>query len=55
MERMHKLQRQWRNAVNPAEDGYTTLLSGPAHPYHRHVNPAPGLNLGYKDSEKFIL
>ena len=55
MERMHQLQRQWRNAVNPAEDGYTTWLSGSAPPYHRHINPAPGLHLGYKDSEKFIL
>ena len=33
----------------PGEDGYTTLLSGPAHPYHRHFNPAWGLNLGYDD------
>lgn len=49
MERMNELQLQWRNDANPAEDGYTTLLSGPAHPYHRHFNPAPGLNLGYED------
>jgi len=49
MERMNELQLQWRNDVNPAEDGYTTLLSGPAHPYHRHFNPAWGLNLGYDD------
>lgn len=49
MERMNELQLQWRNTANPAEDGYTTLLSGPAHPYHRHFNPAPGLNLGYED------
>lgn len=49
MERMNELQLQWRNDTNPAEDGYLTLLSGPAHPYHRHFNPAWGLNLGYDD------
>jgi len=49
MERMSELQLQWRNDANPAEDGYTTLLSGPAHPYHRHFNPAWGLNLSYED------
>ncbi len=49
MERMNELQLQWRNDENPAEDGYTTLLSGPAHPYHRYFNPAWGLNLGYDD------
>jgi predicted dehydrogenase len=49
MEQMNELQLQWRNEANPAEDGYLTLLSGPAHPYHRHFNPAWGLNLGYDD------
>jgi predicted dehydrogenase len=49
MEHMNELQLQWRNDQNPAEDGYTTLLSGPAHPYHRNFNPAWGLNLGYDD------
>jgi predicted dehydrogenase len=49
MERMNELQLQWRNDENPAEDGYTTLLSGPSHPYHRHFNPGWGLNLGYDD------
>jgi predicted dehydrogenase len=49
MERMNELQLQWRNTENPAEDGYTTLLSGPAHPFHRHFNPAWGLNLGYDE------
>jgi len=49
MERMNELQLQWRNDENPAEDGYTTLLSGPAHPYHSHFNPAWGLNLCYDD------
>ena len=49
MERMNELQLQWRNGENPAEDGYLTLLSGPAHPFHRHFNPAPGAGLGYDD------
>ncbi|GAC1356974.1 MAG: Gfo/Idh/MocA family oxidoreductase [Ktedonobacteraceae bacterium] len=49
MERMNELHIQWRNDAHPAEDGYTTLLSGPAHPYHQHFNPAWGLNLGYDD------
>jgi len=49
MERMNELQLQWRNDATPAEDGYTTLLSGPAHPYHRHFNPGWGVNLGYDD------
>jgi predicted dehydrogenase len=49
MERMNELQLQWRNDANPAEDGYTTLLSGPVHPYHRHFNPGWGVNLGYDD------
>ena len=49
MERMNELHLQRRNDANPAEDGYTALLSGPAHPFHRHFNPAPGLGLGYDD------
>lgn len=49
MERMNELQLQWRNSENPAEDGYTTLLSGPAHPFHKHFNPAWGTGLGYDD------
>lgn len=49
MERMNELQLQWRNDANPAEDGFTTLLSGPAHPYHRFFNPAWGTGLGYDD------
>ncbi len=28
---------------------YTELLSGPAHPFHKQFNPAPGLGLGYED------
>jgi predicted dehydrogenase len=49
MERMNELQLQWRNDAEPAQDGFTTLLSGPAHPYHRQFNPGWGLNLGYDD------
>src|SRR5262249_31756585 len=49
MEKMNELQVQRRQDDNPAQDGYTTLLSGPAHPFHRHFNPAWGLNLGYDD------
>ncbi|BDG05398.1 Gfo/Idh/MocA family protein [Anaeromyxobacter oryzae] len=49
MERMNELQLQWRRDDDPAQDGYTTLLSGPAHPYHGHFNPAWGLGLGYDD------
>ena len=48
-ERMNELQLQWRNETSPAEDGYTTLLSGPAHPYHGHFNPGWGTGLGYDD------
>ena len=46
---MNELQLQWRNDANPAEDGYATLLSGPAHPYHRYFNPGWGVNIGYDD------
>jgi predicted dehydrogenase len=49
MEHMNVLHFQRRNDVNPAEDGYTELLSGPAHPFHRQFNPAWGLGLGYDD------
>lgn len=49
MERMNELQLQWRNDSTPAEDGYLSLLSGPAHPYHRAFNPAWGTGLGYDD------
>ena len=46
---MNELQVQWRRDDDPAQDAYTTLLSGPAHPFHRQFNPAWGLNLGYDD------
>lgn len=49
MERMNELQLQWRNQDKPVEEGFTTLLSGPAHPYHKHFNPGWGVNLSYDD------
>lgn len=49
MEHMNELQLQWRNDANRAEEGYTTLLSGPFHPYHRQFSPAPGVSLSYDD------
>jgi predicted dehydrogenase len=49
MEQMNELKLQWRNEENPTEDGYTTLLSGPAHPYHSNFNPVLGCGLGYDD------
>lgn len=49
LESMNRLQLQRRNPDNPAEDGYTELLSGPAHPFHARFNPAWGLALGYDD------
>ena len=51
METMNQLQFQRRNQANPAQDGYTELLSGPAHPFHRQFNPAPGLAIGYDDTK----
>jgi predicted dehydrogenase len=49
MEQMNELRLQRRDDANPARDGYTEVLSGPAHPYHAHFNPAWGLGLGYDD------
>src|SRR5581483_7422076 len=49
MENMNALQFERRNDTNPAEDGYTTLLTGPAHPYHHNFNPGWGTGLGYDD------
>lgn len=49
MERMNELQLQWRNHDDAREEGYKTLLSGPAHPYHQHFNPGWGVNLSYDD------
>jgi len=51
MERMNEIDVQYRDDENPAEDGYKTLISGPAHPFHGAFNPAWGLNLGYEDTK----
>lgn len=51
MERMNELDVQYRDDADPADDGYKTLLSGPAHPFHGAFNPAWGLNLGYEDTK----
>jgi predicted dehydrogenase len=47
-ERMNELQVQFRSQ-DEAEDGFTTILSSPAHPFHAHFNPGPGIGLGYDD------
>jgi hypothetical protein len=47
-EQMNELQVQFRHQ-NESEDGYTTLLGGPAHPYHGRFNPGPGIGIGYED------
>lgn len=47
-ETMNELEFQRRNA-NDAEDGYTKILGGPAHPYHGRFNPGPGIGVGYED------
>ncbi|MDB5076066.1 MAG: putative oxidoreductase [Chloroflexi bacterium] len=49
LERMNELQVQRRSDENPADEGYTTVLSGPWHPHHADFNPAWGLNLSYDD------
>jgi predicted dehydrogenase len=51
MEKMNELHFQRRNSLNPAEDGYTELLSGPAHPFHKNFNPAWGCAIGYDDTK----
>jgi len=48
-ETMNELHVQFRNDETPAEDGYTRILSGPAHPFHTYFNPGPGISLGYDD------
>lgn len=47
-ERMNQLELQFRKA-DEAEDGYTTILAAPAHPFHERFNPGPGLGIGYED------
>lgn len=51
MEKMNELHFQRRNDDRPAEDGYTEILSGPAHPYHGRFNPAWGCPIGYDDTK----
>ena len=48
-ERMNELQVQRRRDDNPADEGYTTVLTGPWHPHHADFNPAPGMALSYDD------
>jgi predicted dehydrogenase len=48
-ERMNELQLERRRDELPAEEGYTTILSGPWHPHHADFNPAWGLSLSYDD------
>jgi len=47
-ERMNELQ-VFSPDGNPAHDGYTRIVSGPAHPFHARFNPATGTGLGYDD------
>src|SRR3954449_8409429 len=48
-ERMNELRRYRRVDGAPADEGWTTELSGPSHPFHRAFNPAWGTGLGYDD------
>jgi predicted dehydrogenase len=48
-ERMNELRFFRRDDGNPADEGWTIELSGPAHPRHRAFNPAWGAGLGYDD------
>ena len=50
MEQMNELQFQQKmSGALVAQDGYKTLLSGPAHPYHARFNPGWGVNIGFDD------
>lgn len=48
-ERMNELRFYRRNDADPADEGWTTELSGPAHPRHRAFNPGWGTGLGFDD------
>lgn len=50
-EHMNRLLVQRRRTDRPADDGFTELLSGPAHPEHRRFNPGWGVALGYDDTK----
>lgn len=47
-ERMNEL-RLYRNEGEPARQGFTTILTGPAHPPYGAFCPAPGHQLGFGD------
>ena len=48
-ERMNELRFYRPDRGSPADSGWTTELSGPAHPFHRAFNPAWATGLGYDD------
>lgn len=48
-ETMNEMLFQRRRDDNPAEDGYTILRTGPAHPFHKRFNPGWAVSLGYDD------
>ena len=48
-ERMNELRYYRRNDTNPADEGWTIELSGPAHPRHRAFNPGWATGLGFDD------
>jgi predicted dehydrogenase len=48
-ERMNELRYFRRDPVSPTESGWTTELSGPAHPFHHAFNPGWGVGLGFDD------
>lgn len=47
-ERMNELHL-YQNTGNPAEQGFKTILTGPAHPPYGQFCPAPGHQLGFND------
>lgn len=47
-ERMNELEL-YLPGDDPASDGYTKLLGGPAYPLHGHFNPGDGIGMGYED------
>eukprot|EP01093_Parvamoeba_rugata_P011612 TRINITY_DN3208_c0_g3_i6.p1 TRINITY_DN3208_c0_g3~~TRINITY_DN3208_c0_g3_i6.p1 ORF type:complete len:376 (-),score=71.16 TRINITY_DN3208_c0_g3_i6:3897-5024(-) len=47
-ERMNELQL-FRNSGDKAQQGFTTILTGPAHPPYGEFCPAPGHQLGFND------
>ncbi len=47
-ERMNELEL-YLPGTDGMQDGYTTLLGGPAYPDHGRFNPGDGIGLGYED------